>query len=243
MFMIFFGKVEGEVKSQQSEENENRIYSIAKNTLTTLKVTSAESASNPKRKKYAISATNGEVVLSVPFTVQAPNASWNIHEESCEEAAILMYHYFLKGKTDISVIPSQTANDEIISMKNWQKTNYGSEPDLSIKNLGKFANEYYGYKYEVFENITKEDIMSQIQSGRPVIVPVITHALGNPNYGANPAYHMLLIKGYKNTGVITNDAGVSQGRNWFYTWNTLFSAIDAQTPKMGQGRTMIIIKS
>lgn len=186
-------------------------------------------------------ALKESAVLSVPFTVQAPYANWNIHEESCEEAAVLMYYYYLSGKLLTgTVIPKDIANQEMINMKNWEVRNYGSEPDLSIEKLGKFANDYYGLKYRVIKNGTAEDIKKEISVGNPVLAPVITHALHNPNYGVHPSYHILLIKGYRTDGIITNDSGVSQGENYFYSWDILFSAIDAQTPQMNQGRDFLV---
>ncbi|KKR18312.1 MAG: hypothetical protein UU65_C0002G0253 [candidate division CPR2 bacterium GW2011_GWC1_41_48] len=184
------------------------------------------------------------VTLTAPYTVQAPFANWAVHEESCEEAALLMYHYFLEGQTDFngsSVIEQHGAANDMLAMKNWQVKNYGREPDLTIEAWSKFAQEYYGYKPQTFKNITKEDIKKEIAAGHPVVVPVITHALENPHYGRQPSYHVLIIKGYKPEGIITNDPGVKEGENYFYTWDILFSAIDAQTSKMGQGREMAVI--
>lgn len=185
-----------------------------------------------------------QLTLEVPYTVQAPEASWNLHEESCEEAAVLMYHYFL-NKTDFSdnVIPAAQASSEMMLMKKWQVNRYGNEPDLRVRDLGEFAKEYYGYRYEYDEETTKEDIMRAISRGKPVIVPVITHALQNPHYGPNPSYHVLLIKGYREDGVITNDAGVKEGKDFFYSWEILFSAVNAQTAEMDQGREMITLIS
>ncbi|MCL5093922.1 MAG: C39 family peptidase [Patescibacteria group bacterium] len=183
-------------------------------------------------------------LIEVPYTVQAPYANWNIHEESCEEAASLMYYYFLNGQTTFNgstIIPLATADAEFIKMKNWQVARYGKEPDLSTEAWGKFMTDYYGFKYKNFKNITAEDIKREISAGHPVVVPVITHGLQNPHYGRQPSYHLLLIKGYKPEGVITNDAGVKEGENYFYTWDILFKAIDAQTPQMKQGREMTIV--
>jgi len=183
-------------------------------------------------------------LIEVPYSVQAPFANWGIHDESCEEAAALMYHYFLEGQTTFggsTVIPKQTANDEFLKMKDWQVKSYGKEPDLSIEAMGKFMKEYYGHNYKTFKNITAEDIKREVSAGHPVVVPVMTHSLNNPYYGRENSYHVLLIKGYKAEGVITNDAGVKEGENYFYTWDTLFKAIDAQTPKMGQGREMVTL--
>jgi hypothetical protein len=176
--------------------------------------------------------------IEVPYTVQAPNKRWDIHEESCEEAAALMYYYFLTNNS-LKNIPADTAHNEFLKMIGWQKKNYGKEPDLSIAQFGEFFKSYYGYKYQIETKATKELIMEVISGGHPVIVPVMTHALGNPNYGPRNSYHVLVIIGYDKNGIITNDAGISQGQDHRYTWETLFKAIDAQTPTMKQGREMI----
>lgn len=182
-------------------------------------------------------------ILPVPFTLQGPLNNLNIHEESCEEAAGLMYHYYLEGQYTFNgstVIPPQKANDDMIAMKNWQVKNYGSEPDLSIEKLGLFMREYYGYRYKTFKNINRDDIRREVSAGNPVLVPVMTHSLKNPMYGRENTYHILVIKGYNAQNVITNDAGV-RGENQEYSWDILFSAIDAQTSKMGQGREMVTV--
>lgn len=178
--------------------------------------------------------------LLVPYTVQAPFADWKTHDESCEEAAVLMYHYFLSGDKR-EVLDQYRADAELKNMKTWQVQNLGKEPDLTIEELGRFTKNYYGYKYEVKKNITAENIKREIAAGRPVMVPVMTHALKNPHYNVNDSYHILLIKGYDEAGVITNDAGVKEGKSWHYTWDILWQAIDAQTPKMAQGRDFLIL--
>jgi hypothetical protein len=81
-----------------------------------------------------------ENLLLVPYTVQAPLVNWNIHEQSCEEAALLMAHYYLEG-SQIQIIPPQTANQELINMVAWQKSNYGEEKDLNLYKVGKLAQE------------------------------------------------------------------------------------------------------
>ena len=178
--------------------------------------------------------------LNVPYTVQAPLVNWNIHEESCEEAALLMTHYYLSGN-QIDVIPPTTANQELINMVAWENTNYGQEKDLNMYEVGKLATDYYGYKYTVSEDIVADDIKQAISNGNPVLVPVITHALGNPYYGPNPSYHILVIKGYNKTGIISNDAGVKEGKNYYYSWEILWRAIDAQSAQMNQGRDMLVV--
>jgi hypothetical protein len=107
--------------------------------------------------------------------------------------------------------------------------------------LGEFARSYYGYTPTVKKEITAEDIKTAISENHPVLVPVMTHSLQNSMYGPETTYHVLFIKGYDATGVITNDAGVGNGPNHHYTWEILMSAIDAQTPSMGVGREMLYL--
>ena len=195
-----------------------------------------------EEKKVIISqpVISDQALINVPYTVQAPFTNWNIHEQSCEEAALLMIHYYLKGN-QIDIIPPATANQELINLVTWEKTYYGQEKDLNMSEIGKLATDYYGYSFKVTEDITADNIQQTISAGSPVLVPVITHGLQNPHYGPNPSYHILLIKGYNPAGVITNDAGVKEGKDYFYPWNILWAAIDAQSPQMNQGRDMLVV--
>jgi hypothetical protein len=125
-------------------------------------------------------------------------------------------------------------------MEAWQVKNWGADRDLTLEKTGLFAQQYYGYQYKVLP-ATADSIKEQIASGHPVVVPVMTHSLQNHNYGPHTVYHEVLIKGYTATGVVTNDAGIKEGKDWFYSWDVLFSAIDAQSGKMGQGRVLLIL--
>ncbi len=177
--------------------------------------------------------------LQVPFVCQAPFADWDIQENSCEEAAILMDYSYIEKKS----LSSEYADKEFLVMRQWQASHYGQEKDMTCTEAAKFTNDYYGFKNsQSFNNITANDIKRQISSGNLVIVPVMTHSLLNPHYGAKSVYHFVLIKGYNKEGVITNDAGVKEGESYFYPWDVVFSAIDAQTPVMNQGRSMLVIK-
>lgn len=197
-----------------------------------------EKTEPPKETVIPMSA-----LLSVPYTVQAPLVNWTVHEESCEEAAALMYHYYLKGIGfgGANIIPTATADKELRAMRSWQLAHWGKEWDLNMTEVGKLANQYFGYKYEVTEDITSENIKKAIAEGHPVLVPIMTHGLANPHYGPKTTYHILLIKGYDASGVVTNDAGVKEGRDYHYSWNVLWQAIDQQSAKMKQGRDMLVI--
>ena len=178
-------------------------------------------------------------ILPVPYTVQAPFGNWKFHQESCEEAAVLMYHDFLQGDARSSIPPAE-ADQQLRALKAWQVQNWGAEKDLTIDRTGQLAQAYYGFHFQVIQ-VTEESIRQAIAAGHPVVVPVMTHSLRNPHYGPKTVYHELLIKGYSGGGVVSNDAGVQEGKDWFYSWSILFGAIDAQTPKMSQGRLGLIL--
>lgn len=178
-------------------------------------------------------------LLQVPYSVQAPGGNWKEFENACEEDALLMYHDYLEGDGR-DQLPVGEATTQLRAMVQWQVSNWGAARDLDLQNTGKLAHDYWGYQYQVIE-ATPASIRAAIAAGHPVIVPVMTHSLENHNYGPQTVYHEVLIKGYTAGGVVTNDGGVKEGKDWFYSWDIIFRAIDAQTPKMGQGRVALIV--
>ena len=178
-------------------------------------------------------------VLSVPYTVQAPGNNWKVFENACEEDAVLMYHDYLEGDHRAQIPPAE-ADPALRALEKWQVDNWGAERDLTLDKTGQLAQAYYGYHYQVVP-ATQAGIIAEVAAGHPVIVPVMTKSLQNNHYGAGNVYHEVLIKGYNPDGVVTNDAGVQEGKDWFYSWSVLFGAIDAQTPKMGQGRVALVL--
>lgn len=216
------------------------LLSFEGNTTTALsnEITETTSADEQKSQVTVPDAKD----LLVPYAPQAPLSNWAIHEESCEEAATYMYHAYLENISyPANRVPDAEADSAFRAMKSWQVVHYGKEPDLTMTALGEFAKSYYSYTSTVQKNVTAEDIKEAVSAGHPVIVPVMTHSLENSMYGPISVYHVLLIKGYDATGVITNDAGVGNGPNKHYDWNILWQAIDAQTAKMGQGRELLYL--
>ncbi|HEV1997423.1 MAG TPA: C39 family peptidase [Candidatus Dormibacteraeota bacterium] len=178
-------------------------------------------------------------ILTVPYTVQAPNGNWKVFENACEEASALMYHDFLEGDGRAQLPPAEV-DLQLRAMEGWQVINWGADRDLTLERTGQFAQAYWGYHYQVI-TLTEQSVREAIAAGHPVIIPVMTHSLQNPHYGPHTVYHELLIKGYTSTGAVTNDPGVQEGKDWFYSWPILFGAVDAQTPRMSQGRVGLIL--
>jgi hypothetical protein len=184
-------------------------------------------------------APPSNAVLSVPYTVQAPLNNWKVFENACEEAAILMYHDYLEGDQRTQLPPAEV-DPALHALMKWQVDNWGAERDLTLDRTGQLAQAYYGYHYSVVP-ATVESITAQVAAGHPVIVPVMTRSLQNNHYGRATVYHEVLIKGYTPDGVVTNDAGIQEGKDWFYSWNVIFGAIDAQSQKMAQGRLALVL--
>lgn len=180
------------------------------------------------------------VHLEVPFVTQAPlenEANWEIHEESCEEAAVYQVIAFLKG---IKEIDRTQADLDLKKMIAWQELNLGSHHDLYAQELKKFILGYYPeIKSEnilIIENSNLTQIKKLLSQGYPIIAPITGELLKNPYY-PYPGYHMLTIIGYTEDKVITNDVGTKRGKNFSYDWDIFLKALS------DSGGDILIIKS
>lgn len=162
--------------------------------------------------------------LDIPFFSQAPLGNWNPpFDHACEEAAILMVHYYLQGKTTID--PIEVAQ-EIRDITNFENKSYGFNEDTSAEQTAQLIRDYYGYKVQVYYDVSLEDIKKELVKGNPVIVPTAGRLLGNPYFTPpGPMYHMLVVKGYTQTEFITNDPGTKRGADYVYSYQTLRKAI------------------
>ncbi len=164
--------------------------------------------------------------LDIPFITQAPFRSWKEYpfNHTCEEASILMVHYYLENKT--KVVESETKK-ELLDLVDFQIKNYGFHEDTSTAETARIIKDYYGYKVKIYYDISLEDIKKEIAQGNPVIIPTAGRLLENPNYtGAGPIYHMLVVKGYTSTEFITQDSGTYRsGENKTYSYEILEKAI------------------
>ena len=184
-------------------------------------------------------------IKTVPYTVQAPFGVWDsAHEEYCEAAAVLMVGLYMGGDRR-SRIPPAEADKSMATIVAWERGTWPGVKDLTLDKVGQDGVHFYGLQPNL-EPATFANVQMEIAAGRPVIIPVMTHGAPGgqkiaPNYGSVNVYHVLVIVGYDATKqtVTTNDAGISQGQNYVYRWSILESAMDAQTPKMGQGRILL----
>lgn len=164
--------------------------------------------------------------LDVQFICQAPletEENWTLHEESCEEAALLQAYNYETNQTTTK----PEANEKILDMIAWQEEHLGSHKDLYEDDMREFATGYLGISDEelqTFKNSSIHDIKKQIDAGHPVIVPVTSQFLENPHY-PHPGYHMLVVTGYTSTHLITNDNGTRHGEDFAYEYGKFDAAM------------------
>lgn len=176
--------------------------------------------------------------------MQAPTGNWALDQESCEEAASVMYHHYLAGDR-AATIPAQQAENEIQALRQWQDANWGGQADLSMEKIGELNHGFYGHSFQVMP-ATQDAIVAEIRGGHPVLVPSMTGTLRQQNPYFNPThtlYHVVLLRGFDlGAGkVIANDEGVSQGRDWHYTWGIIFQGMDDANAHVAQGHVMVVI--
>lgn len=170
-----------------------------------------------------------EAYLNVPFICQAPlqtEENWILHEESCEEAAVLQAYTY---ETNYP-LTKEEANEVILDMIAWQKKeeNFGGHHDLYVKEMHTFITGYYNLEEDevkIILDASIEDIKKEIANGHPVIVPITGDILKNPYY-PYPGYHMLTVIGYTLDRIITNDNGTRRGADFSYDIDTFKAAMD-----------------
>jgi len=175
--------------------------------------------------------------IDIPFICQAPLGDWGApFDHACEEASILMIHYYLEGKSVVNPVKAAKEIQEIVRFE--QKT-YGFYKDTTAEQTAQLIRDYYGYKTKVSCNISLDDIKRELIKGNLVIVPTAGRLLGNPYFTPpGPIYHMLVIRGYTLTEIITNDPGTRRGNEFSYSYQTLEKAIHNWNGKEMSERTI-----
>jgi hypothetical protein len=186
--------------------------------------------------------------LGVPFTTQAPLGDWSARQHTCEEASLLMVDRYLHGDYSGRLIDPLTAEHGINQITLWKPA-----LDLTPQRLGDMAKQRMGWAYSI-EPAERTSMRQQLALGRPLIIGVRTHGLGNPSY---PGYfthfeqpgwsvsHYLVVVGYDSSGrFILNDPGITAGQGYRITFDQLMHAIDDLDhayPNLNAGRVFLVL--
>jgi hypothetical protein len=165
------------------------------------------------------------MLLSVPFTPQAPTANWDtIHNEDCEEASSIMANAYYNGPHDAKLDPSYVEG-QLTKLTTWEMQTFGYNLDVTSEETVKMIEANYGLQTKILYSFTEDDIKNELAQNHLVLFPANGQLLGNPNYKQpGPKYHMLVIRGYTPTSIITNDPGTHNGLNYSYSFDTLYKA-------------------
>ena len=172
-------------------------------------------------------ASQAQAYLEVQFICQAPLQTvenWTHHEESCEEAALLQAYLYETGQT----MTKEEANQEVLNMIELQNQIFGGHHDIYADKLKEFAISFYSLtdtQIEIMYDASIQDIKNYISQGHPVIVPITGEILKNPYY-PHPGYHMLIVIGYTEDRIITNDNGTRHGADFSYDNSTFEAAMN-----------------
>jgi hypothetical protein len=187
------------------------------------------------------------VILPVPFTSQAPLNNWGDRQHTCEEASLVMADRYLKGDHNPTIDP-RTADAAIIQVSSWKPT-----LDLTSQQVGEVAKKNMGYNYKMLP-ADRLNMRQQLALGRPLLMGVRTHGLGNPNYPhyrdafEDPRYsvaHFIVVIGYDNTDhFVLNDPGLTRGASYHILYDQLMHAIDDHDqayPALNSGRVFLVL--
>lgn len=158
------------------------------------------------------------LIENVPFTPQAPFANWDaVHEQTCEEAAVLMAGWYANGKRG-GKIDAGVAEDELQRLIIWEKQRFGYFEDTTAKETAQILTDFYGVKnVTVRDDVSITSIKKELANGNLVIVLAAGRELQNPYFKQpGPIYHALTIIGYDRNEFITNDPGTRRGQGFRY---------------------------
>lgn len=188
----------------------------------------------------------------VSFISQAPSGKWSdqTFQNGCEEASIIMAMSWVTGKS----FDVKDAEYEIRKLTAFEQESMKVNVDTSLNDTANIFKQFYKYeKVYAVENITKKDIVDELQKGNILLVPAYGRDLKNPNFTSpGPITHMLVVIGYdaEKKQFITNDPGTRKGKSFIYDEDILFDAIwmyktsndHEQTPSKIRNKGMIIVK-
>lgn len=214
----------------RSELNAN-VAALNANAATTNSVTNANRSAAPT-----------EINLNVPFTSQAPHATWDDdHQEFCEEASVLMAGRYFE---DRPITGKDDAEAALQRLKARELELFGYFKDTTAEETARLLGDVYAVETELVRDPTIAQLKAALADGRLVLVPAAGRQLGNPNFTSpGPLYHMLVLKGYTQDGqFITNDPGTRKGADYVYPFDSIMTAMhDWNGGDVARGEKVVVI--
>lgn len=176
---------------------------------------------------YNPNSSDGDTlyISGVSFFIQAPKETtenWMIHENSCEEASMLLYTSYLQGK----IYDTWTFEQAIFALEKQEKSQFWKEMDLKKIELKDFINSYFhDLQVKIAYNLDDFKIWELLQDGKPILVGIDAKDIENPYYHYS-WYHTLLIVWATKEDYIVKDVGTKHGNDWKYPKEEILKAIN-----------------
>ena len=146
-----------------------------------------------------------------------------------------------------SKIPASEVEKELTRLFEWERVNFGYSLDTNSAETAQMIHSVYSLSVKLVTNYTEKDIKDALNANKIPIIVAAGRKLGNPNYTApGPLYHMLVVRGYTSTKIITNDPGTRNGENYLYSFATLRNASadwDHATGTIDTSKSVMIVVS
>ncbi|MBD3244494.1 MAG: hypothetical protein GF335_00690 [Candidatus Moranbacteria bacterium] len=188
-----------------------------------------------------------KIINDAPFVPQAPYKNWDhLHNEACEEAAIITAHFYLLGEDKVD---KEAAEREIQNLVDRQKQIFGEHRDITAQEMVDLAENFYQEEYDLVENYSLEKIKTYLAEGSIIITPVAGRTLENPYFKQpGPLYHAVVLIGYdeKRKEFITQEPGTKRGEKYRYSYDVILNAIHdfpGQKEDILSGQKIIIVVS
>lgn len=214
VFFIFFPK---KIISPKVENKINKTIS---------KVEEIKEIIVPEPTKISSQGLPTKHLIKTSFVQQAPEKNWDQPwQDACEEAAILTVDYFYKN---INPSTEQNKNDiqkmiDFETQKSWGES-------INVDKMVIIGKEYLGYKSEIINDPTIDQLKKYISQDTPVIVPANGKILFEENKyfkDGGPDYHNIVLVGYDDSKnqFIVNDVGTQHGKNFRYSYDLVMKSI------------------
>ncbi|MBD3238234.1 MAG: hypothetical protein GF332_01155 [Candidatus Moranbacteria bacterium] len=218
------------------QKNENTWFEKIRQTFT---------SQDQEPQQYTLDDLPAKVLNKAPFIPQAPYKVWDdLHDEACEEAAIITAHFYLEQKDKVS---KEVAEKEIQALVRYQIKKMGSHRDINAQEMVELARDFYQEQYSLVDDYELDQIKLWLANQGIIIVPAAGRVLENPYFKQpGPLYHALVIIGYddKKQEFITNDPGTKRGKEFRYDYDNLLNSVHdfpGDKEKILQGRKVLIL--
>lgn len=231
-------------KKLTKEKIENKINQ------TVTKIEEVKETIVPEPTKILSDGLPNKYLIKTAFVEQSPEKNWDQPwQDACEEASLLTVDFYYKNKSSSSEI----IRDSILNMLSFEETrNYTS--DMNISQMAIVGQDYLGYKSQIIENPTIDQIKKYINQDIPIIITANGKTLYQENKhfkSGGPYYHSLVILGFDEDKkqFIVHDVGTQFGAYFHYSYSLLLESIhdfpssgQKEDINDGQKRVLILLK-